>query len=116
MGEPAFKDPGHVLIEQPAPTPAALRAAVAQIAPSRLPELTSHLFEAITNADKTGSWAPVRSFTHHWSTFVAIARFPERANRLRELEAVVSSGSSESREAIREIRRILAQAEAEVTP
>ncbi|WP_017627263.1 DUF6247 family protein [Nocardiopsis chromatogenes] len=111
MGEPLFDEPGRALIEQPPPNVAALRAAVAQIAPSRLPEFHSHLAEATTNAESTGSLAPIRAFTHHWSTVVAITRFPERESRLRELEAVVDSGSPDSRAAIKEIQALLAQAE-----
>lgn len=42
--------------------PDALRAAVTRIAPSRIPALTQHLFEATTNAQHTQSLAPLRSF------------------------------------------------------
>lgn len=45
------------LIPMPELTPDALRAAVARIAPSRIPALTQHLFEATTNAQQT----PTRS-------------------------------------------------------
>ncbi|MFE7834710.1 hypothetical protein ACFU53_01110 [Streptomyces sp. NPDC057474] len=41
-------------------TPDALRAAVARIAPRRVPALTQHPFEATTNAQQTQSLAPLR--------------------------------------------------------
>jgi hypothetical protein len=97
----------------PEPTPDALRAAVAKIAPSRLPALTQHLFEATTNAQQTQSLAPLRAFTHSWAVFVAIARHPERAARLRDLERLIDEGVEEPGEAIAEIARIRAEAEAE---
>jgi hypothetical protein len=50
------------LIPMPELTPDALRAAVARIAPSRIPALTHHLFEATTNAQQTQSLAPLRAF------------------------------------------------------
>ncbi|MCC3769715.1 hypothetical protein [Streptomyces sp. UNOC14_S4] len=103
------------LIPMPELTPDALRAAVARIAPSRVPDLTRHLFEATTNAQQIQSLAPLRTFVHYWAVFVAIERHPERAARFRELEDAAQA--AESREAARqlmaEIRQILAEAEAE---
>ncbi|MGW5283996.1 hypothetical protein ACWERI_31790 [Streptomyces collinus] len=72
-------------------TPDGLRVAVARIAPSRVPALTQHLFEAATHAQQTQSLAPLRAFVHSWAVFVAIERHPERAARLRELEGIVDA-------------------------
>ncbi|MFD3379107.1 MULTISPECIES: DUF6247 family protein [unclassified Streptomyces] len=105
---------GHgPLMPMPERTPDALRAAVARIAPSRLPALTQHLFEATTNAQQTQSLAPLRAFVHSWAVFVAIERHPQRAARLHELERIVDAGDQEPAEAIAEIRAIRAAAEAE---
>jgi hypothetical protein len=82
-------------------------------APSRIPALTQHLFEATTNAQQTQSLAPLRAFVHSWAVFVAIERHPERAARLRELERIVDSGEQEPGDAIAEIQRIREAAEAE---
>lgn len=101
------------LIPMPELTPDALRAAVARIAPSRIPALTQHLFDATTNAQQTQSLAPLRAFVHSWAVFVAIERHPERAARLRELERLVDAGEQEPAEAIAEIRTIRAAAEVE---
>ncbi|MEU1779982.1 MULTISPECIES: DUF6247 family protein [Streptomyces] len=105
--------PHEPLIPMPALTPDALRAAVARIAPSRLPALTQHLFEATTHAQQSQSLAPLRAFVHSWAVFVAIQRHPERANRLRELERIVDAGSQDPAEAIAEIHRIQEAARAE---
>ncbi|MEV4036949.1 MULTISPECIES: DUF6247 family protein [Streptomyces phaeochromogenes group] len=101
------------LIPMPELTPDALRAAVARIAPSRVPALTQHLFEATTNAQQTQSLAPLRAFVHSWAVFVAIERHPQRAARFHELERIVDAGDQEPTEAIAEIRAIRAAAEAE---
>ncbi|MFE0100103.1 DUF6247 family protein [Streptomyces sp. NPDC059009] len=101
------------LIPMPEPTPDALRAAVARIAPSRVPALTQHLFEATTNAQQTQSLAPLRAFIHSWAVFVAIERHPQRAARLRELERLVDAGNEDPTDAIAEIRHIRDAAEAE---
>ncbi|MGR8010090.1 hypothetical protein [Streptomyces hypolithicus] len=101
------------LIPMPELTPDSLRAAVARIAPSRIPALTQHLFEATTNAQQTQSLAPLRAFVHSWAVFVSIERHPARAARLRELEMTVDAGEQDPAEAITEIRRIRKAAESE---
>ncbi|MCX4827651.1 MULTISPECIES: DUF6247 family protein [unclassified Streptomyces] len=101
------------LIPMPELTPDALRAAVARIAPSRVPALTQHLFEATTNAQQTQSLAPLRAFVHSWAVFVAIERHPARAARLRELEGLVDAGEGDLRAPMAEIRAIRETAEAE---
>ncbi|MEW2437413.1 DUF6247 family protein [Streptomyces caniferus] len=101
------------LIPVPDLSPDALRAAVAKIAPSRLPALTQHLFEATTNAQQTQSLAPLRAFVHSWAVFIAIERHPERAARLRELERIVDAGEQDPAKVIDEIRQIRRVAEAE---
>ncbi|WP_345662633.1 hypothetical protein [Streptomyces venetus] len=90
-----------------------MRDAVARVAPSRLPVLTQHLFEATTNAQQTQSLAPLRAFIHSWAVFVAIERHPARAERLRQLERIVDLGEEDPSEAIAEIRAIREAAEAE---
>jgi hypothetical protein len=101
------------LIPVPELTPEALRAAVARIAPSRIPALTQHLFEATTNAQQTQSLATLRTFVHSWALFVAIERHPDRAARLRDLECIVDAGEPDPTDAITEIRAIREAAEAQ---
>ncbi|MGV9881029.1 hypothetical protein [Streptomyces sp. NPDC003006] len=105
--------PYEPLIPMPELTPDALRAAVARIAPSRIPALTQHLFEATTNAQQAQSLAPLRAFIHSWAVFVAIERRPQRAARLHELEQLVNAAEQDPTDAIAEIRRIRDEAEAE---
>ncbi|MFI6700138.1 hypothetical protein ACIBJC_14375 [Streptomyces sp. NPDC050509] len=78
--------PHEPLIPMPDLAPDALRATVARIAPSRVPALTQHLFEATTNAQQTQSLAPLRAFVHSWAVSVAVGRHPERAARLPDRE------------------------------
>ncbi len=114
---PSFTPPCTVRLRRN--NTATLRAAVTRIAsppafaPSRIPALTQHLFEATTNAQQTQSLAPLRAFVHSWAVFVAIERHPPRAARLHELERIVDTGEREPSDAIAEIRAIRATAEAE---
>ncbi|MFA3876733.1 DUF6247 family protein [Streptomyces sp. MMCC 100] len=101
------------LIPMPALTPEALRTAVERLTPSRVPAFVQDLVEATTSAQQTQSLAPLRTFVHTWGVFVAIQRRPSRATRLRHLEEVVSTGSEDPTDAIAEIRKIHAEAEAE---
>ncbi|MBZ4014184.1 DUF6247 family protein [Streptomyces purpurogeneiscleroticus] len=105
--------PHGPLIPMPDLTPDALRAAVSRIAPSRVPALTQHLFEATTNAQQTQSLAPLRAFVHSWAVFVAIERYPDRAARLHELERIVDAGDQDPTEVIAEIQQIREAAEKE---
>ncbi|MFD6192491.1 MULTISPECIES: DUF6247 family protein [unclassified Streptomyces] len=97
----------------PVLTPEALRTAVASLTPSRVPAFVQDLVEATTSAQQTQSLAPLRMFVHTWGVFVAIQRRPSRAARLRHLEDVVSAGAEDPTNAIAEIRKIHAEAEAE---
>ncbi|PSJ29854.1 hypothetical protein B7P34_04925 [Streptosporangium nondiastaticum] len=105
--------PHGPLIPMPELTPDALWAAVSEIAPSRVPALTRHLFEAATDAQKTGSLAPLRAFAHSWAIFVAVERHPERAARLRELERIVDAGEADPAAVLAEIQSIRETAETE---
>ncbi|MCN9244161.1 DUF6247 family protein [Streptomyces sp. RY43-2] len=101
------------LLPMPALTPEALRTAVERLTPSRVPAFVQDLVEATTNAQQTQSLAPLRAFVHTWGVFVAIQRYPSRAAHLRRLEELISAGVEDPTDAIAEIRRIHAEAEAE---
>lgn len=103
------------LIEQPAGTPEALRAAVALIAPGSLAAFDAERAEALRQARTDVSAAPLRRFTGQWAVNVAIERYPARAARLRALETLVANSDDlvQVREAAAEIGRILDSAFAE---
>ncbi|MBW8091912.1 MULTISPECIES: DUF6247 family protein [Streptomyces] len=107
--------PHDPVTPQPAATPEALRAAVAQVAPGSLAAFDAERAEAVRQARAEVSAAPLRSFTGQWSVNVAIARHPARAARLRELEALIAQTDDlvQAREAAAEIGRILDAAFAE---
>lgn len=92
-------------IPMPALTPAALHAAVAQIAPAQLPSFVEHLDRAVA-AQSTIS--PLRTFLQWWGEFVAIQRYPARAARLRELEGEAEQATDREavRSALAEMRQI----------
>ncbi|CDR09413.1 hypothetical protein [Streptomyces iranensis] len=100
---------------QPASTPEALRAAVAQVAPGSLAAFDAERAEVVRQARAEVSAAPLRSFTRQWAVNVAIARHPARAARLRELEALIAETDDlvQAREAAAEVGRILDAAFAE---
>lgn len=104
------------LISMPALTPAALRTAIAQIAPAQLPTYAEHLDRAAEQAASQSTITPLRAFLQYWGEFVAIQRYPERAARLRRLEA--AADAAETPEALAplaaEIQQILREAQREV--
>ena len=97
------------LIPMPPLTPAALRAAVAQIAPAYLPAFVEHLDQAAGQAAAQSTIAPLQSFLTWWGDFVAVQRYPARAARLRELEAAAEKAASRdaARPILAEIRQIM---------
>ncbi|MEU0811377.1 hypothetical protein [Streptomyces sp. NPDC005970] len=58
--------PDGSLSPMPALTPAALRAAVAQIAPAQLPSFVEHLDRAVEQAAAQSTIAPLRTFLLWW--------------------------------------------------
>ncbi|AKH86771.1 hypothetical protein AA958_14705 [Streptomyces sp. CNQ-509] len=104
------------LISMPALTPAALRTAIAQIAPAQLPAFAEHLDRAAEQASAQSTITPLRAFLQYWGEFVAIQRNPERAARLRDLEAEADTAESPDALAplVAEIQQILGEAQREV--
>ncbi|WP_432587360.1 hypothetical protein ABVG11_17960 [Streptomyces sp. HD1123-B1] len=109
--------PDGPVIPMPTLTPAALRAAVADIAPAQLPSFVEHLDRAVEQAAAQSTIAPLRAFLLWWGEFVAIQRYPSRAARLRELEALAEEATDREtvRTALAEIRQITDRAHAEIT-
>ncbi|MET7338371.1 hypothetical protein [Nonomuraea sp. NPDC005650] len=77
---------GEALIPRPPLTTAALRAAVAQIAPAYLGQFVDHLDQATEQAARQSTVAPLQNFLQQWGEFVAIQRHPAWAARLQALE------------------------------
>ncbi|MBA4864887.1 hypothetical protein H1V43_26760 [Streptomyces sp. PSKA54] len=84
-------EPGGPLIPRPERTPAALRVALAQVAPHRLAEMERQKDEAIALAARTGSLGPIVQFLETWAVVVEIARVPAMAARLRAAEYTAQS-------------------------
>ncbi|WP_049570377.1 DUF6247 family protein [Streptomyces sp. SBT349] len=74
-------------IPQPASTPEELRAALALVAPGALPTFDAERAAALRQAREQVSAAPMRRFVGQWAVYVAVERAPDRAARLRVLEA-----------------------------
>jgi hypothetical protein len=104
------------LIAMPALTPAALRTAVAQIAPAQLPAFAEHLDRAVEQAAAQSTLAPLHAFLQYWGEFIAIQRHPDRAARLRRLEAAADAAATpdELVPLAAEIQQLLAEAQREV--
>ncbi|MCX4818768.1 hypothetical protein OG883_02395 [Streptomyces sp. NBC_01142] len=103
------------LIPQPPTTVAALRQAVAQIAPAALPAFTRELDQAADQARLGSDLAPLQRFTAHWSVYVQIQRQPRLAARFAALEGqATTADAQEARRAAAEIGRILDEARAAV--
>ncbi|MCM1945134.1 MULTISPECIES: hypothetical protein [Streptomyces] len=97
--------PDHTgeLIPRPERTPAALRAALAVVAPERLPEMDASQRAAVTEAIEQSGITPLRMFLSEWAAVVEIERFPETARELRRAEylAQIAEDPEESRRHVR---------------
>ncbi|WP_274559723.1 hypothetical protein [Streptomyces spiramyceticus] len=106
------------LIPRPQRTPAALRVALAQVAPHRLAEMEREKDEVIALAAQTESLGPITQFLETWAITVEIARFPVSAARLRTAEytaQVLDKNDPAWREAMAEIRAVYASARKSLT-
>jgi hypothetical protein len=101
------------VVPLPAREPAAIRAAVARLDPAALARFEADWTAATARARDEYSLLPARYFVEHWFSWVAVARWPELAARLRACERIVaeSPNRAERREAAAEISQILRQAE-----
>ncbi|CDR07252.1 hypothetical protein [Streptomyces iranensis] len=108
---------GGALIPRPEKTFPALRAALAQVAPSRLPEMTSERDTVFTMATQSNSFGPIAMFQLKWATVIEIERFPDVARRLRAAERaaqVLDKEDPKWQAAMDEIREIMQAARAKV--
>jgi hypothetical protein len=101
------------VVSLPERNPAAIRAAVARLDPAALARFEADWTTATARARDEYSLLPARYFVEHWFSWVAVARWPELAARLRACERVVaeSPDRAERREAAAEIGQILRQVE-----
>jgi Family of unknown function (DUF6247) len=101
------------VVPLPEREPAAIRAAVARLDPGAPARFEADWTAATARARDEYSLLPARYFVEHWYTWVAVARWPELAARLRACERVVaeSPDRSQRRQAAVEISQILRQAE-----
>jgi hypothetical protein len=100
-------DQAGSLIPRPRLTLPALRAAVARVAPGRLPEMFEKMEAAFVRAGEEGSVVPIHMFYREWAVVVEIERHPHVARRLHAAEQALMSDDGEVREAaIREAGEI----------
>jgi hypothetical protein len=86
----------------------ALRAAVAVVAPGRLPEMFTKMQDAFVRAGEENSVTPIHMFYREWAVVVEIERHPETAARLHAAEQALINDDAEVREAaIREAGEIV---------
>ncbi|MFD7880220.1 hypothetical protein ACFV5G_40170 [Streptomyces sp. NPDC059766] len=84
-------EPGGPVVPRPERTPVALRVALAQVAPHRLPAMERQKDEAIALAARTGSLGPITQFLETWAVAIEIARTPSTVARLRAAEYTAQS-------------------------
>ncbi|MER7815513.1 hypothetical protein [Streptomyces sp. NPDC096153] len=96
-------DHGTELIPRPARTPEALRAALAAIAPERLPEMDADQRRAVAAAIEQSSIKPLQLFMIAWAANIESERFPEAARELRRAEYMANAAETleESRRYVR---------------
>ncbi|MFF3375879.1 DUF6247 family protein [Streptomyces sp. NPDC002680] len=111
-------EPSGPLIPRPERTPAALRIALAQVAPHRLAEMERQKDEAITLAARTDNLGPITQFLETWAVAIEIARIPAAAAQLRTAEYTAQTVDRDEpawRDAMDEIRHLHSTARKSVT-
>ncbi|MDT3399076.1 hypothetical protein RKE29_20915 [Streptomyces sp. B1866] len=108
-------DHGGELVPRPRKTYPALRAALAQVAPSRLAEMATERDTVFTMATQSNSFGPIAMFQLKWATVIEVERFPEVSRRLHAAEQAVQTLDKDDpawRAAMDEIRTIMDTARA----
>jgi hypothetical protein len=101
-------DQGGPVVPRPELTLPALRAAVARVAPGRLPEMFEKMQVAFVRAGEEGSVVPIHMFYREWAVVVEIERHPQTARRLHAAEQALMSDDPQVRDAaIREAGEIV---------
>ncbi|MBA2944322.1 DUF6247 family protein [Streptomyces himalayensis] len=115
MRTAAHSASGDPVVLQPVATPEDLRIALAELAPDALPTFDTERAATLEQAREQLTAAPMRRFVGQWAVYVALERHPERAARLRALEARAATTESldEARAIAAEIGGILDAACAE---
>ncbi|XKK58592.1 hypothetical protein HFP71_20375 [Streptomyces sp. ARC32] len=104
-------DHGHELVPRPEQTPDALRAALAVVAPGRLPEMQQTKEEAFAKALEWQSLSPVRGWALAWTRDIEIARRPDLAARHSRAKGNLEHEDADvAREALRELSAVLDEA------
>ncbi|MDV9174364.1 hypothetical protein R6V09_30180 [Streptomyces sp. W16] len=104
-------DRGHDLIPRPEPTPDALRAALAVVAPGRLDEMQAMKDDAFAKAVEWQSLSPVQSWVLTWARNIEIARRPELSSRhARAKNNLEHEDPVAAREALEELNAVLDEA------
>jgi len=109
-------DQAGELIPRPDLTLSALRAAIARVAPGRLPEMFEKIQAAFVRAGVEDSVVPIHVFYREWAVVVEIERHPQVAHRLHAAEQALMSDEAEVRDAaIREAGEIVRAAHQAIT-
>ncbi len=105
------------IIPRPEKTFPALRAALAQVAPSRVPEMTAERDTVFTMATQHNSFGPIAMFQLKWATVIEVERFPEVARRLHAAERAAQEAKDRESldQAMSEIQAIMSNARAQVS-
>jgi hypothetical protein len=102
---------GPELIPRPEPTPDALRAALAVVAPDRLDEMQAMKDEAFAKAVEWRSLSPVQSWVLIWAKEIEIARRPDLSTRYTQAQSKLEhKDPAIAREALGELSAVLEEA------
>ncbi|WP_198351486.1 hypothetical protein [Streptomyces typhae] len=104
-------DHGRELVPRPELSPDALRAALAVVAPSRLPEMQRTKDEAFAKAVEWQSLSPVRSWVLIWARDIEIARRSDlSARHARAIRDLEHEDADIAHEAVHELSVVLDEA------
>lgn len=66
-----------------------LRASLARLAPSRVPEMLADRDSLFTKATEIGSFGPIKGFQLKWATIIEIERRPRLSHRMQQAQHAV---------------------------
>ncbi|MCC3767543.1 hypothetical protein [Streptomyces sp. UNOC14_S4] len=111
-------EPAEEITPRPEQNFAALRVALARVAPARMPEFLADRDVLFQQATAEESFTPIRGFLIKWATEIEIARRPALAERMHRAQRTIHSLDRDDpawRAAMDEVLAVHNEAQAAVT-
>ncbi|CAM5638268.1 MULTISPECIES: hypothetical protein [Streptomyces] len=112
------EEPPEELVPRPDLAFPSLRAALARVAPARLPEMLADRDVQFTRATESGSFEPIKGFQLKWATVIEMKRRRDLDQRMEAAQHIIHTldrDAPEWRAAMDEVRDVYNEARRAVT-